>query len=190
VLEVASPPDRIATTGPGPSSRARWLSAIRTGQPPSGACPAIAMSPPSETRIPQPVRSAAAREMALELGATSVGRADQEPPESLDSAILFAPVGDLVPVALAALDRGGTLAVAGIHLSEIPALDYQAHLFWERQLRSVTANTRDDGESFLAEAAAIGIEVRAVEYPFEAADRALADLWWDRVDGVAVLTMG
>ena len=72
------------------------------------------------------------------------------PPEPLDAAILFAPVGDLVPVALAALDRGGTLAVAGIHLTDIPALNYERHLFQERTLRSVTANTRQDGRDFLA----------------------------------------
>ncbi|MEZ5194432.1 MAG: zinc-binding alcohol dehydrogenase family protein [Nocardioides sp.] len=135
-------------------------------------------------------RSESARALALELGAASVGAAFDQPPEPLDAAILFAPVGDLVPPALAALDRGGTLAVAGIHLSDIPVLDYQAHLFQERQLRSVTANTRADGEAFLAEAAGIGIRVHTVPYPFEAADRALADLWEDRVDGAAVLTRG
>ena len=72
-----------------------------------------------------------------------------EPPEKLDAAILFAPAGELVPVAMAALDRGGTLAVAGIHLTDIPGLQYQTHLFQERQLRSVTANTRRDGEELL-----------------------------------------
>jgi propanol-preferring alcohol dehydrogenase len=74
-------------------------------------------------------RSAGARELALALGAASAGPADAPPPEPLDAAILFAPVGSLVPVALAALDRGGTLAVAGIHLSDIPVLRYQEHLF-------------------------------------------------------------
>lgn len=132
-------------------------------------------------------RSAAARELALSLGAASVGRAYDAPPEPLDAAILFAPVGDLVPVALAALDRGGTLAVAGIHLSDVPVLDYQEHLFQERQLRSVTANTRADGEAFLAEAATIGLTVHTVPYPFAHADRALSDLWEDRVEGAAVL---
>ena len=75
------------------------------------------------------------------------------PPEPLDAAILFAPVGDLVLPALAALDRGGTLAIAGIHLTDIPPLNYQQHLFQERQLRSVTANTRADGREFLGFAA-------------------------------------
>ena len=132
-------------------------------------------------------RSAAARQLALALGAASAGDADAAPPEPLDSAILFAPVGTLVPPTLAALDRGGTLAIAGIHLSAIPTLDYQQHLFEERALRSVTANTRRDGEEFLAEAARIGLRVSAVPYPMAHADVALRDLRGDRVNGAAVL---
>jgi len=135
-------------------------------------------------------RSADARRLALELGAASAQGADDPPPEPLDAAILFAPVGTLVPPALAALDRGGTLAVAGIHLSDIPVLDYQRHLFEERTLRSVTANTRVDGREFLDLAAAVGIRVSAVPYPLDRADRALADLAHDRVDGAAVLVVG
>lgn len=132
-------------------------------------------------------RSADARALALCLGAASAQGADDAPPEPLDAAVLFAPVGTLVPVALEALDRGGTLAVAGIHLSDIPSLDYQRHLFEERTLRSVTANTRRDGEEFLALAADIGLTVATVEYPLDRADAALADLAADRVDGAAVL---
>jgi propanol-preferring alcohol dehydrogenase len=132
-------------------------------------------------------RAAAARELALRLGAASAGPADAAPPEPLDSAILFAPVGTLVPVALAALDRGGTLAVAGIHLSDIPVLNYQRHLFEERTLRSVTANTRTDGREFLALAGRHRLAISTVPYPMTAADRALADLAADRVDGAAVL---
>lgn len=132
-------------------------------------------------------RSPAAQRLALTLGAASAGDADAEPPEPLDAAILFAPVGTLVPVALRALDRGGTLAVAGIHLSDVPALNYQQHLFQERQLRSVTANTRRDGEEFLAIAARIGIRVETTPYPLSAADQALRDLAADRVSGAAVL---
>jgi propanol-preferring alcohol dehydrogenase len=132
-------------------------------------------------------RSAEARRLALALGCASAGDARDAPPEPLDAAILFAPAGDLVPVALAALDRGGTLAIAGIHLSPIPALDYQAHLFQERQVRSVTANTRADGEELLALAAAIPIRPTTVPYPLAEADRALADLAHDRVTGAAVL---
>jgi alcohol dehydrogenase, propanol-preferring len=132
-------------------------------------------------------RAAAARELALSLGASSAAGADDEPPEPLDAAILFAPVGDLVPVALAALDAGGTLAIAGIHLSDIPTLDYQRHLFRERQVRSVTANTRDDGRAFLAFAGRQHLNVTTTPYPFDAADQALADLAADRVNGAAVL---
>ena len=132
-------------------------------------------------------RSPDARRHALALGAASAGPADASPPEPLDAAILFAPAGDLVPVALAALDRGGTLAVAGIHLSEVPSLDYQRHLFYERQLRSVTANTRADGEEFLALADRLGLQVTTQPYRLDEADRALADLAANRVRGAAVL---
>ncbi|MDX3852370.1 zinc-dependent alcohol dehydrogenase family protein [Streptomyces sp. AK02-01A] len=132
-------------------------------------------------------RSEQARELALELGASSVGSAQDKPPEPLDSAILFAPVGELVPVALEALDRSGTLAVAGIHLSDIPVLNYQRHLFQERNLRSVTSNTRQDGRDFLALAERIGIRVTTSPYPLSRADQALADLAGDRVNGAAVL---
>jgi propanol-preferring alcohol dehydrogenase len=132
-------------------------------------------------------RSDAAQRLALDLGAHSAGPADGTPPEPLDAAILFAPAGDLVPVALAALDRGGTLAIAGIHLSDVPRLDYQRHLFLERQVRSVTANTRADGEEFLALAGRLGVRVTTTPYPLGAADQALADLAADRVTGAAVL---
>jgi propanol-preferring alcohol dehydrogenase len=135
-------------------------------------------------------RSKQAQELALTLGAASAGDAAAAPPEPLDAAILFAPVGDLVPVALAALDRGGTLAVAGIHLSDIPTLNYQAHLFQERSLRSVTANTRSDGEELLAIASRLALRVTTTPYPLARADRALADLAHDRVRGAAVLLAG
>jgi alcohol dehydrogenase, propanol-preferring len=134
-------------------------------------------------------RSADACEHALELGVASAGSPEDGPPEPLDSAILFAPAGGLVPVALAALDRGGTVAVAGIHLSDIPALDYADHLFQERQLRSVTANTRADGEDFLALAARLGIRVTSRPYPLSRADEALRDLAHGRVTGAAVLVV-
>lgn len=132
-------------------------------------------------------RAPEARSLALELGAASAGGAYDPPPEPLDAAILFAPVGDLVPVALAALDRGGTLAVAGIHLTDIPVLSYPTHLFQERTLRSVTANTRADGAAYLAEAARRRPRVHVRRYPMSRADAALADLAADRVTGVAVL---
>ncbi len=138
-------------------------------------------------RVHVMTRSPAARELALALGARSVGDAADAPPELLDSAILFAPVGDLVLPALAALDRGGTLAVAGIHLSNIPTLEYQRHLFQERTLCSVTANTRDDGHAFLKMASDIDMTVAVDPYPWDRADEALLALSEDRVHGAAVL---
>ncbi len=134
-------------------------------------------------------RSSRARQLAAELGAATVQEPSAPPPEPLDSAIIFAPAGDLVPVALAALGRGGTLAIAGIHLSAIPPLDYAAHLFQERSLRSVTANTRADAGEFLTLAERMGVHVAATEYPFDGADRALTDLATGKVRGAAVLIM-
>jgi len=138
-------------------------------------------------RVHVMTRSSEARRLALDLGAASVAGADDHPPEPLDAAILFAPVGTLVPPALEALERGGTLAIAGIHLSDIPQLNYQRHLFEERSLCSVTANTRDDGREFLEAAARIPVRVSSVAYPLGQADLALADLAHDRVNGAAVL---
>jgi alcohol dehydrogenase, propanol-preferring len=132
-------------------------------------------------------RSAEARRLALELGAHSARNTDEPPPEPLDAAILFAPVGSLVPTALAALDRGGMLAIAGIYLSDIPTLNYQRHLFEERSLCSVTANTRQDGNEFLQGAADHSIRVSTTAYPMDQANRALVDLRHDRVNGAAVL---
>ncbi|HSK25895.1 MAG TPA: zinc-binding alcohol dehydrogenase family protein [Jiangellales bacterium] len=132
-------------------------------------------------------RGEEARALALELGAASAGGPADAPPEPLDSAILFAPAGELVPVALAALDRGGTLAVAGIHLTDVPRLTYERHLFYERRLRSVTANTRRDALDLLALAATTALRVAATPYPLAEADRALADLAAGRVTGAAVL---
>jgi alcohol dehydrogenase, propanol-preferring len=138
-------------------------------------------------RVHVMTRAPEARALALELGASSAGAAEDPAPEPLDGAILFAPVGGLVPVALAALERGGTLAIAGIHLSDIPSLNYERHLFEERTLRSVTANTRVDGEEFLAAAARIPIQVATTPYAMADANEALRDLAHDRVTGAAVL---
>ncbi|MFJ3334645.1 zinc-binding alcohol dehydrogenase family protein [Streptomyces sp. NPDC086766] len=132
-------------------------------------------------------RGAAAQRLALELGAASAGDAYARPPEPLDSAILFAPVGDLVPVALRALDRGGVLAVAGIHLSDTPPLHYESELFYEKELRSVTSNTRGDGRDFLALAARHGVRATTHPYPLSRAPQALKDLKAGRFDGAAVL---
>jgi propanol-preferring alcohol dehydrogenase len=127
------------------------------------------------------------RQLARELGADSVGEADGSPPEPLDGAILFAPAGELVPVAMRSLAPGGTLAVAGIWLSDIPQLNYENELFHERQLRSVTANTRADGEEFLRLAGRFDIRPTTRTYPMAEADRALSDLAHGRFSGAAVL---
>ncbi|HZR51016.1 MAG TPA: zinc-binding alcohol dehydrogenase family protein [Streptosporangiaceae bacterium] len=132
-------------------------------------------------------RGAQARRLALELGAASAGDAADMPPEPLDAAILFAPVGDLVLPALEALDRGGTLSIAGIYLSDIPPLNYARHLFQERQVRSVTSNTRQDAREFLAFAAEHKLAVTVHPYPLDAAAEALGDLKAGRFDGAAVL---
>lgn len=132
-------------------------------------------------------RGEASRRLALELGTASAQDAYASPPEPLDSAILFAPVGDLVPVALRALDRGGVLSVAGIHLSDTPPLHYESELFYEKELRSVTSNTREDGREFLALAARHGVRATTHTYPMSEAPRALRDLKAGRFDGAAVL---
>lgn len=134
-------------------------------------------------------RGEAHRELARELGAAWVGESITDSPVELDSAILFAPVGHLVPPILESLNKGGTLAIAGIYLSDIPALDYEKHLFYERNIRSVTANTRVDGNRLLAEATAAGVNPRVVRYPFASANQALQDLKDDRISGTGVLMM-
>ena len=126
------------------------------------------------------------RKLAETMGADWVGTADEAPPVPLNSAILFAPAGKLVPPALEALDRGGVLAVAGIYLSPIPVLDYERHLFYERELRSVTANTRADAEEFLKVAGEIPIRTHTVPFELADANRALADLKHDRIRGAGV----
>lgn len=130
------------------------------------------------------------RELAEELGATWIGKPGERPPHPLDGAILFAPEGELVPAALETLDRGAALAIAGIHLSAIPSLDYQTHLFQERELRSVTANTREDARALLSLAEEIPIRTHTVAYPLDQANEALIDLKADRVRGAAVLVPG
>lgn len=116
------------------------------------------------------------RELARNLGVAFVGEAESVPPVPLDAAIVFAPAGTLVPLALAATTRGGTVVLAGIHLSEIPALDYESSLFYERELRSVTANTRADGDAFLRVARQLPLIPTVTVYPFAEVDRALSDL--------------
>jgi propanol-preferring alcohol dehydrogenase len=132
------------------------------------------------------------RHMALakELGAVWCGTIEEGPPEKLDGSIVFAPAGSVVPPALGHLDRGGTCAIAGIHMSEIPPLDYDRHLYQERRLVGVTANTRRDGEEFLSLAGEIGIRTRVREFPLAEANAALRALKRGDIDGAAVLRIG
>jgi propanol-preferring alcohol dehydrogenase len=128
--------------------------------------------------------------LARELGAAWAGGATDRPPEPLDSAILFAPAGNLVPPALEALDSGGTLALAGIYVSQIPPLDYERHLFHEKNLRSVTANTRADGRELLALAAEIPLRPKTTVFPLEKANEVLRQLKEDGIRGTGVLVPG
>ncbi len=174
-----------------------WRALVRASLPPRGRLALYGFGASAHltaqvalaqgARVHVQTRSQQARELALALGATSVGDPNDAPPEPVDSAILFAPAGELVPAALASLDRGGTLAVAGIHLSDVPTLRYQQHLFQERQIRSVTANTRQDGQQFLRFAAEHHLQVVTTRYPLDRADEALTDLASGRVHGAAVL---
>jgi alcohol dehydrogenase, propanol-preferring len=127
------------------------------------------------------------RDLARGLRADWIGDAAEAPPAPLDAAILFAPAGSLVPRALESLGRGGVLAIAGIYLSEIPPLNYERMLFYERELRSVTANTRADGEEFLRIAGEIPIQTSTVPFELEQANRALQMLKHDELRGAAVL---
>lgn len=129
------------------------------------------------------------RALAKKLGAVWVGGADEPPPDKLHAAIMFAPAGTLVPPALRALDRGGTLALAGIHMSAIPSLDYDRDLFGERVIRSVTANTRQDGLDLLREAAAIPIRPHTQRFALEEANVALQALKAGTINGAAVLAV-
>ena len=130
------------------------------------------------------------RRLALEMGAEWAGETIDGIPGLADSAIIFAPAGELVPAALQVLKKGGTLALAGIYMTEIPALDYEKHLFYEKNVHSVTANTRDDGRALLAEAARIPIRPHTTTYPLADANRALQDLKADRLSGTGVLVVG
>jgi propanol-preferring alcohol dehydrogenase len=126
--------------------------------------------------------------LAGELGAAWVGGATEPPPAKLDAAIIFAPAGELVPAALAALDKGGVLVLGGIHMSDVPSIEYRL-LYSERVIRSVANNTRVDGREFLAEAARIPVRTRVEEFPLAAANEALRALKHDAIKGAAVLRM-
>lgn len=126
--------------------------------------------------------------LAQELGATWTGDATAAPPVKLDAAIIFAPAGGLVPVALNALDKGGVLVLGGIHMSQIPAFDYSL-LYGERTVRSVANNTRADGQEFLAEAARVPVRTHVETFPLEAANDALIALKHDAIRGAGVVVV-
>jgi propanol-preferring alcohol dehydrogenase len=129
---------------------------------------------------------AAAQQQALSLGCAWAGPSGAAPPELLDAAILFAPVGALVPLALAAVRKGGRVVCGGIHMSDIPAFPY-ALLWQERQLVSVANLTREDARSFIAAVRTLALQVHTRCYPLADAQTALADLRAGRVHGAAVL---
>jgi alcohol dehydrogenase, propanol-preferring len=131
----------------------------------------------------------AVQHLARSLGATWAGDSNVYPPEPLDAAILFAPVGSLVPAALRAVAKGGIVICAGIHMSDIPSFPYR--LLWgERRIVSVANLTRADGEAFLALAAKVHVRTRVKTYPLAHANEALADLRKGNVVGAAVLEIG
>lgn len=128
-----------------------------------------------------------ARKLALELGCASAGGAYDMPPEKLDAAIIFAPVGDMIPVAMRALRPGGVLSLAGIHMSDVHTLNYENELFHEKEIRTVESNTRQDGREFLAFAARHHLDVDTHPYPLSQGQKALQDLKEGAFAGAAVL---
>jgi len=126
--------------------------------------------------------------LAHELGARWVGDAFEAPPLKLDTAIIFAPAGELVPIALKTMTKGGTVVLGGIHMSPIPKFDYSL-IYGERMIRSVANNTRVDGREFLLEAARIPIETHVQTFPFDQANEALIALKNDAIRGAGVLLM-
>jgi propanol-preferring alcohol dehydrogenase len=134
-------------------------------------------------------RDEAHRDLARQMGAVWAGGRPEELPVTVHSAILFASAGELVPPLLEKIEKGGTLALAGIYMTPVPTMDYERHLFHERDLRSVTSNTRQDGRELLAEAAAIPVRPHTIVYPLAEANRALQDLKADRIQGSGVLAM-
>ncbi|MEJ5299368.1 MAG: zinc-dependent alcohol dehydrogenase family protein [Thermodesulforhabdaceae bacterium] len=132
-------------------------------------------------------RGAKHQELARSMGAHWVGTSPEEMPEKVDSAIIFAPAGEIVPQALAHLKKGGTLALAGIYMTPIPSLDYERHLFYEKNVHSVTANTRMDGHELLQLAAEIPIKPHITTFPLEQANEALIMLKRDAIQGTGVL---
>jgi propanol-preferring alcohol dehydrogenase len=135
-------------------------------------------------------RSQGHRELARELGAAWVGGAEDDPPHKMNGSIIFAPAGPLVLDALRVMERGGTLALAGVTMSPIPELDYDRLLYWERTVRSVANFTRQDAQELLRLAAEIPIHTTVETYPLKQANEALLALKRSEIDGTAVLTVG
>ncbi|HEX4056199.1 MAG TPA: zinc-dependent alcohol dehydrogenase family protein [Tepidisphaeraceae bacterium] len=134
-------------------------------------------------------RSRNHQQLASSMGATWCGSDASKLPTPLDGVILFAPAGPLVLPALSALDSGGTLALAGIHMTPIPSLDYDRYLYRERDIHPVTANTRTDGRELLAEAAAAGVRAHTSVYSLKDVNRALQDMKADRMNGTGVIAV-
>lgn len=132
-------------------------------------------------------RSQAHRQLALEMGASWAGTAAEDPPELARAAIIFAPAGELVPRALEIVDRGGIVALAGIHMTPIPQLNYEKHLYHEKILRSVANSTRQDGQEFLELATKIPVKTKVQIFPLEEANKALLQLKRGLINGAAVL---
>ncbi len=156
----------------------------------SSAHIAAQLATASGARVFAMTRGERNRALARELGLAFVGESDAVPPAPLDSAIVFAPAGELMPVALAATERGGTVVSAGIHMSPIPEFSYDDLLFGERDLRSVTANTRADGDELLRLADRLDLAPRTTAYPFDEVDVALDDLRAGRAEGSLVVSVG
>jgi propanol-preferring alcohol dehydrogenase len=132
-------------------------------------------------------RSKEHQKLGENLGAVWTGKSSQIPSEKLDSAIIFAPAGEIVLDALKAMDKGGTLALAGIYMTPIPQMDYTEHLYYERTIRSVTASTRNDGEELLQIAAEIPIHTKTTLFPLQDANKALLLLKQGKINGAGVL---
>jgi propanol-preferring alcohol dehydrogenase len=172
-LRIAGPAKAIGLYGFGASAHIIAQVAIRQNRS------VYAFTRPGDTKT---------QDFARELGAVWAGGSDDRPPVGLDAAILFAPVGNLVPLALKAVRKGGRVVCAGIHMSDIPSFPYSI-LWEERQIMSVANLTRQDGIEFLSLAPTLGIKIKTTTYPLQQANQALADLRSGEFDGAAVLTM-
>lgn len=170
-LKLAGPADRVGIYGFGAAAHILCQLCVRQGKT------VYAFTRPGDRT---------AQAFALRLGAAWAGPSDADPPEPLDAALIFAPVGALVPQALRGVRKGGSVVAGGIHMSDIPAFPY-ADLWHERVIRSVANLTRADGEEFLPLAIEAGIETETTAYPLEQANRALDDLRSGRLTGAAVL---